>query len=64
MNKVQITLQIQKGGMMMPAFGNTLTPPQIEDLVAYLRAKRKVIVVPATPHTASVNQMTTQPDAN
>jgi mono/diheme cytochrome c family protein len=64
MNKVQITLQIQKGGMMMPAFGNTLTPPQIEDLVAYLRAKRKVIVVPATHHTASVNQMTTQPDAN
>ncbi len=64
MNKAQITLQIHNGGMVMPAFGNTLTAPQIQDLVAYLRAKRKVIVVPATPHTAAVNQITTQPDAN
>lgn len=64
LNKAQITLQIHNGGMMMPAFGNTLTTPQIQDLVAYLRAKRKVIVVPSTPRTASVNQMPAQPDAN
>jgi hypothetical protein len=50
--------------MMMPAFGNTLTSPQIEDLVAYLRAKRKVIVVPATPHVNSPSAIATGSDAN
>jgi mono/diheme cytochrome c family protein len=64
MNKAQITLQIHNGGMMMPAFGNTLTTPQIQDLVAYLRAKRKVIVVPPAPHVDSPAATTTGSDAN
>ncbi len=55
MNKEQITLQIHNGGMVMPAFGNTLTTPEIQDLVAYLRARRKVIVIPPTPPPDSVN---------
>ncbi len=55
MNKEQITLQIHNGGMVMPAFGNTLTTPEIQDLVAYLRAMRKVIVIPPTPPPDSVN---------
>jgi mono/diheme cytochrome c family protein len=64
MNKAQLTLQIHNGGMAMPAFGNTLTTPQIQDLVAYLRAKRKVIVVPPTPHPAPSSQATAESDAN
>jgi mono/diheme cytochrome c family protein len=64
MSKAQITLQIHNGGMMMPAFGNTLTMPQIQDLVAYLRTKRKVIVVPPTPHPAPSSPATADPDAN
>jgi mono/diheme cytochrome c family protein len=62
MSKEQITLQIHNGGMMMPAFGNTLTTPQIQDLVAFLRAKRKVIVAPAAPHVNSPTA--TDSDAN
>jgi mono/diheme cytochrome c family protein len=50
--------------MTMPAFGSTLTPPQIEDLIAYLRTKRKVIVASPQPHSDATNTVTTQPDAN
>jgi mono/diheme cytochrome c family protein len=64
MNKAQIALQIHNGGMMMPAFGNTLTTPQIQDLIAYLRARRKVIVVPAAPHPNPPIAPTTDSDAN
>ncbi len=64
MNKEQITLQIHNGGMMMPAFGNSLTDPQIKDLVAYLRAKRKVIVVPATPQPVPPTPTATESDPN
>jgi mono/diheme cytochrome c family protein len=64
MNKAQIALQIHNGGMMMPAFGNTLTTPQIQDLVAYLRANRKVIVLPPTPHPAPSSPSTAGSDAN
>lgn len=52
MNKVQIADQIHDGGMAMPAFGSSLTDPQIKDLVAYLRAKRKFVAVPVTPKPA------------
>lgn len=48
-NKDQITLQIHDGSLSMPAFKDTLTDPQIQDLVAYLRAKRKFVKVPAAP---------------
>jgi mono/diheme cytochrome c family protein len=50
MNKEQITHQIHDGGLSMPAFGNSLTDPQISDLVAYLRTKRKFVKVPAASH--------------
>jgi ubiquinol-cytochrome c reductase cytochrome b subunit len=36
--------QIRDGGLEMPAFGASLTDQEIKNLVAYLRAKRKVIV--------------------
>ncbi len=64
MTKDQMRLQIHNGGMMMPAFGSSLTSPQIEDLIAYLRSKRKLIVVPPQPHTDALNTTTAQPDAN
>jgi mono/diheme cytochrome c family protein len=64
MNKEQITLQIHNGGLMMPAFGNSLTDPQIQDLVAYLRAKRKVIVPPAVPHPEPSSPTPSGSDAN
>jgi mono/diheme cytochrome c family protein len=50
MNKMQIAHQIHDGGLEMPAFGTSLTDPQIQDLVAYLRAKRKF--VPPAPKPA------------
>jgi mono/diheme cytochrome c family protein len=46
-----ITRQIHDGGKEMPAFGESLTAAQIKDLVAYLRAKRKIIVSPPPPAT-------------
>ena len=38
--------QIREGGKEMPAFGTSLTSNEIDDLVSFLRAKRKVIVAP------------------
>ena len=52
LNKEQITHQIHDGGKSMPAFGDMLTSAQIDDLVSYLRAKRKVIVVATKPSEA------------
>jgi mono/diheme cytochrome c family protein len=52
MTKDQIASQIHNGGLEMPAFGTSLTDPQIQDLVAYLRAKRKFVKVPAKPPSA------------
>ena len=51
LTKDQITHQIHDGGKSMPAFADILNPAQIDDLVSYLRAKRKVIVVPPKPTT-------------
>ena len=48
----QIRAQIVHGGEGMPAFGDQLTTPEIDDLLAYLRAKRKVIVPPPPPPPA------------
>ncbi len=64
MNKEQITQQIHDGGLSMPAFGSSLTDPQIQDLVAYLRAKRKVIIVPPQPHPATPAPTPADPDDN
>ena len=44
-NRDQIVKQITEGGKGMPPFGAQFTPDQIDDLVAFLEAKRKVIVV-------------------
>jgi mono/diheme cytochrome c family protein len=42
----QMIHQIHDGGKGMPPFGMVLTAPEINDLVTYLRAKRKFIKVP------------------
>lgn len=41
LNKDQMTRQISEGGGAMPAFGSSLEPSDIHDLVEYLRSKRK-----------------------
>ncbi|MGA7159292.1 MAG: cytochrome c [Acidobacteriaceae bacterium] len=64
MNKAKMKLQIEEGGMMMPAFGATLTTPQVEDLIAYLRAKRKIIVPTFQPRTDAMNAVATHPNTN
>ena len=52
MNAAAITKQIRDGGLAMPAFGTQLDEQQLNDLVAYLRTKRKLVVVPAKPAEA------------
>ena len=64
MNKEQIAHQIHDGGMSMPSFANSLTDPEIQDLVAYLRAKRKLIRVPAAPHPPPPAPASTDSDTN
>ena len=49
MDAAATTKQIHDGGLGMPAFGSQLDDAQIKDLVEYLRAKRKLVVVPAKP---------------
>lgn len=41
--------QIHDGGKGMPPFGEQLTAPEIDDLIAFLRAKRKFVKVPPPP---------------
>ena len=53
----QIEHQIVAGGQAMPAFGDTLTHEQVEDLMKFLRAKKWTPVPPnavaqAAPPTA------------
>jgi mono/diheme cytochrome c family protein len=64
MNKEQIARQIHDGGMSMPSFANSLTDSEIEDLVAYLRAKRKFIRVPEAPRPAPPPPTSTDSDPN
>jgi len=49
MKKAAIRKQIAEGSKVMPAFGEILQPPQIDDLVAYLRSCRDKKTIPA-PH--------------
>jgi mono/diheme cytochrome c family protein len=51
----QISRQIHDGGKGMPPFGDQLTGAEIEDLVAYLRAKRKFVVVPPAAAKPDLN---------
>jgi mono/diheme cytochrome c family protein len=64
LNKAQMRLRIHNGGLTMPPFGDSLTSPQIDDLIAYLRAKRKVIVMTAKPSGAVSEPTPSAPDPN
>ena len=64
LNKAQMRLRIHNGGLTMPPFGDSLTSPQIDDLIAYLRAKRKVIVVAAKPSSTASEPIASTPDPN
>ncbi|MGC9198683.1 MAG: c-type cytochrome [Acidobacteriaceae bacterium] len=65
MTKQQMRTQIDNGGMTMPAFGKVLTAHQINDLIAYLRARRKLIPVPTKAHQGDpVRTTTTNPGAD
>jgi mono/diheme cytochrome c family protein len=50
---VKITNQILNGGQKMPPFSDSLTDPEIAQVVAYLRARRRPVpppaVAPSTP---------------
>jgi mono/diheme cytochrome c family protein len=41
MSNAELANVISKGKGSMPAFGNRLTPPQIENLVSYIRVLQK-----------------------
>jgi len=41
LHKPDIEKQIREGGKEMPAFGDSLTPDEVQQLVAYLAAKKK-----------------------
>jgi mono/diheme cytochrome c family protein len=43
----KMTTQILNGGQKMPPFSDSLTDPQIAQLVAYLRAKNRPVPPPA-----------------
>jgi mono/diheme cytochrome c family protein len=43
----KMTSQILNGGQKMPPFGDSLTDPQIAQLIAYLRAKNRPVPPPA-----------------
>ena len=45
----KITTQILNGGQKMPPFGDSLTDPEIAQVVAYLRAKHRPAPPPAPP---------------
>jgi mono/diheme cytochrome c family protein len=45
----KITNQILNGGQKMPAFSDSLTDPEIAQLVAYLRARHRPAPPPAVP---------------
>lgn len=64
MSKDQMRAQIHDGGMMMPAFGSSLTSPQIEDLIAYLRAKHRVIIPAPQPATDALTSAARPSDVN
>jgi mono/diheme cytochrome c family protein len=48
----KITAQILNGGPKMPPFGDSLTDPEIAQVVAYLRAKRRPIPPPTSTPSA------------
>jgi mono/diheme cytochrome c family protein len=53
MDAATIAKQIREGGKGMPPFGDQLSDKEVDDLVAYLRTKRKVIVPPPPAQPAT-----------
>jgi mono/diheme cytochrome c family protein len=53
LKKERIERQIREGGAAMPAFGDALQPDEINDLVDFLRAKRKAPKQAASPASTS-----------
>jgi mono/diheme cytochrome c family protein len=62
MKKAQIAQQIHDGGKSMPPYGDMLSSAQINDLVAYLRAKRKVIAPAPKPPAPAAAPAASDPD--
>lgn len=61
MDAATIAKQIREGGKGMPPFGDQLSDKEVDDLVAYLRTKRKVIVPPPPVAAPAVSK---DPDGN
>ena len=54
LHKPEIEKQIHDGGKQMPAFGDSLTNDEVQQLVEYLAAKKKKVKKPVTvPDVAS-----------
>jgi mono/diheme cytochrome c family protein len=45
----KITQQILNGGPKMPPFGDSLSDPEVAQIVAFLRAKHQPVAPPAAP---------------
>ncbi|GAC1429956.1 MAG: hypothetical protein NVS9B15_17550 [Acidobacteriaceae bacterium] len=64
LNAAAIAQQITKGGQEMPAFGDQLSGDQVKDLVAFLRAKRPYVRVPAKPVVKPESEVEKHEDPN
>ena len=53
LHKPEIARQIHNGGKQMPAFGDALSNDEVQELVAYLTAKRKKVAKPSAEASAS-----------
>ena len=53
----QLTDQIENGGQKMPAFGDSVSHDEISQLVAFLRAKHRPPIPPATQTTAPASPL-------
>jgi len=58
LHQPEIAMQIRNGGKTMPAFGDTLTDQEVQQLVAFLAAKKKKGV--PRPDLAKANGVSTR----
>ncbi len=49
MKPAQIADQIKNGGQKMPSFGDSLSDTEVDELIAYLRAKHRPAPAPLPP---------------